>query len=402
MLNQKEQIPKLKIVFFGCHSTTVLKDYWEYLKDKADCCWLVLYPSVYKDIKEMGCEKVFFKDTLCRRFRPRYLWELARRISALFIGKEARQRRLYKMLDELDPDIVLTNAVKPLSNYQPRHPKVMKVQVFHSVPYERCFITPHNLKYDFVALPSEYHKQRICQRFNIKDSKRLHVVGWPRGDNFLNNKFTGKDRDIFMKRIGLNPEFKNVLYAPTHSSFYEKGLFPKSFGAMTMAFEEFCRRVKEMNVNLIIKLHPNAIKLISDSRLHKIAEGYNVSLAYKKSTGHLDTTVESYLWISDVLISDVSGIITDFMILNRPIVYIEPDGPHFNWENTDLLKEFRAGHIVESMKELIGAVKKSLENPDEYKQQREDVARKIFYKPDGRSSERASEAVLSHYKEFSK
>jgi len=77
-----------------------------------------------------------------------------------------------------------------------------------------------------------------------------------------------------------------------------------------------------MDVNLMIKLHPLSHKLIRDVRLHRIAEKYNVHLAYKNATGHLDSLGEYYLWSTDILISDVSGVIIDFMVLDRPIVYI--------------------------------------------------------------------------------
>ena len=53
------------------------------------------------------------------------------------------------------------------------------------------------------------------------------------------------------------------------------------------------------------------------------------------------------------MISDLSGIITDYMVLDRPIIYIEPDENLDAWEDSDMPKSFRAGHVVTSLDEII-------------------------------------------------
>ena len=391
---------KLKIVFFAFHSTTALKSHWQHLNDRADCWWVTLHPDVYAEIKEMGCKKISFKSMICRKFRPIVLCKIINKFFSFYVERVIH-KWINKMIDELNPDILISNTTKILSRYTPNNPKCMKVQVFHGISYNTNCLIPENLTYDLILLPGEYHKRIMCQNFNLSNDNQLKVVGWPSSDTFINNKFTKGDRDTFMKRFGLNSEFKNVLYAPSHSIFYRNGLFPKSFGSAIDAFEEFCKRIREMNVNLMIKLHPLSHKLIRDVRLHRIAEKYNVHLAYKNSTGHLDNSVEYYLWSTDVLISDVSGIIMDFMVLNRPIVYIELDGEGCKWEEADLPREFRAGEVVNSMDKLIEGVEKSLKNPDEYKFKRKEILQKVFYKLDGRASKRASDTILNYYKEFS-
>ncbi|MDD5618375.1 MAG: CDP-glycerol glycerophosphotransferase family protein, partial [Candidatus Omnitrophica bacterium] len=299
-----------------------------------------------------------------------------------------------KMIEEISPDIIIANTTKLISEYKT---KAMKVLVFHSINYKKYIVIPETLKYDLVLLSGNHYKQAICDRLKPDNVNKLKVVGWPRIDDFINKKFTMQDRDEFSKRLGLNLNLKNVLYAPTWDSFDEDGLFPKSFGNTVSAFEEFCKKIKELNVNLIVRLHCETPKLTGDMRLHKIAEKYNVHFVYKRISGYLDNLAELFLWITDVLISDTSGMITDFMILNRPIIYIEPDNKNFNWEETDLPQDFRAGKIVKTLPQLITAVKESLINPQEYRAKREEILNKIFYGLDGKSSERASDTILNFY-----
>ncbi|MFH1581670.1 MAG: CDP-glycerol glycerophosphotransferase family protein [Pseudomonadota bacterium] len=311
-----------------------------------------------------------------------------------------------ELIEGLAPDIVISNTTLVLAKYVPSNPRTMKVQIFHSVPYKNYIIVPETLAYDLVLLPGKYHKNTLVERFKVEERNKLKAVGWPRTDNFFNHRLSPKEKNDLMKKFDLDPALKTVLYAPTWDAFHEKGLFPRSFGPVAEAFDRFCRELKKFNVNLVMKLHPYAHKLIEHSGLHEIADKYKVCLAYKKPTRCLDRAVKDFLFITDVLISDVSGIITDFMVLNRPIVYIEPDvdpeGNKINWCETDLPKEYRAGEIVNSMDGLIQGVKRSLKNPDEYKPQRQDTLQKLFFKLDGHSSERAASEILSSYNEFIK
>ena len=96
------------------------------------------------------------------------------------------------------------------------------------------------------------------------------------------------------------------------------------------------------------------------------------------------------------------------MVLNRPIIYIEPElnryieGKQINWQETDLSKEFRAGAVVDSMDDLISNVKQSLNGTDEYKFMREEILQKLFYKLDGFASQRAANTILEYYDQFRK
>lgn len=387
---------KPKILFLAFHSITSLSHYFKRLEPKADCWWATFHPQVYAEIRESGCEKVFFENMLFRQFKPRILGKIFGKINVLYVYWTLK-KRIARLIKMAKPDIIVTDTNRVLARYGPKGHAIMTVQVFHAVSYKKYFLQEDVLAYDLVLLPSSYHKERLCRYFKAADPEKFQVVGWPRVDNFFNGTFTQRDKDAFVKKFDLNPRQETVLYAPSWNTFYNKGLFPRSFGAREEVFDIFCKKIKELGVNLIIKFHPASHKLIYDTEVHRIAKKYDVCLAYKSSTECLESLVEHFLWSTDVLISDASGIINDFMVLDRPIVYVEPDARDFCWQENDLPKEFRAGIVVSSLEGLIEGVKRSLQNSQEYALKRKEIANKIFYKLDGLASQRASEEILRYY-----
>jgi len=381
---------RIKIIFFA-YSATVLGRYWEYLNDKADCWWLVSNPYVCDELKKNARQKILFKKLF---FLPSFAIIILYKLSIKFKLIDKIRKVIF---NKIKPDICISDTSLQLIRLDL---SAMKVLVFHSVPYKRYFLMPQNLKYDLILLPSEYHKKRIQECFNIKDDDKLKVVGWPGSDIFINKEVDTKVRDEFIKKIGLNTALKTIMYAPTYNAYYKRGLFPASFGTYGKALEIFCRECMKLNVNLIIKLHPTMSSFITNKELRAIAERYNAYWVNKVDKDCIDSSVKDFLLATDVLISDISGIITSFMILDRPIVYIEPDNEDFNWKDADLPKEFRVGKIVTSMQKLIDSIKKSLDSPDEDKIKRQEVLREIFYKLDGKSSERAAQTILEYYKNF--
>ena len=61
-----------------------------------------------------------------------------------------------------------------------------------------------------------------------------------------------------------------------------------------------------------------------------------------------------------------------------------------------------AGPVCVTLVDLMKALEDSHKNPDAFKALRRKVLDTIFYKLDGHSAKRASEAILSHYEDFKK
>lgn len=396
----------MKIGFYASY-TFILENYWEYLRTEADCWWVVTNPRTYSELKKKNIKKIVFCPCIIKQFSPR----LVRKVMSWILDLSFRElpiKLIYKILkivnslrlkepdigrmdqalmDKVSPDMWITDTTLRLVRTSKKAPWI---QTFHSVPFKKYFFNPEILNYDLLLLPGEYHKREVIKRFNVKDESCLKVVGWPRVDDFFNGVY---DREKIMSQLSLDPKLRTVMYAPTSNFLGEASLFPKSFGCNSEVFENLCSQIRKMGLNFVIKLHSETGKIIKDKDLHKICKRYNVLWVTKELDDFIETP-NPYLWVTDILVSDLSGIITDFMVLNRPIVFIEPDESSNCWEESDLPKSFRSGHVVKSMKELLEAIEDSLKFPNRYENERNKVVSEIFYNLDGKASERATEAII--------
>ena len=151
-----------------------------------------------------------------------------------------------------------------------------------------------------------------------------------------------------------------------------------------------------MELNFIVKLHCLSFHA-NNKELINIANKYGVLWLTKETSVYL-IDPNQFLWITDVLISDLSGIITDFLALDRPIIYINPDEKLDAWGDADMPKSFRVGHVVDTFDELINAVDDSISYPERFRGQRQDLISKLFYSPDGKAIDRAVEEILKFAK----
>ena len=82
------------------------------------------------------------------------------------------------------------------------------------------------------------------------------------------------------------------------------------------------------------------------------------------------------------------------MVLDRPVIYIDPDKSIDPWNDCDISKDFRAGHIIKTLEELLEAIDDSILYPRRYREKRKEFLSKIYYCLDGKSTNRAVEAIL--------
>ena len=92
-----------------------------------------------------------------------------------------------------------------------------------------------------------------------------------------------------------------------------------------------------------------------------------------------------YLAATDILIGDMSNTNYEFLLFDRPIILLA---------NAWLRENFPDIGIKTDLAGLEDAIKRSIDNPEEYKEQREYWFRKTIFKPDGLSSKRCLNMML--------
>ena len=158
-----------------------------------------------------------------------------------------------------------------------------------------------NITYSLASSEFNSHIISRCMGFS---TKRVLINGQPRTDV------------LFEKPIEL-PELKNgcfnILYAPTWRQYSQVKLFP---------FEDFYSNQLEAflvknNIHIFIRFHP----AYEESIPQDILSLKNISLfSVKKYSEIMD-----YINCFDALITDYSSIYLDYMLLERPIIFLPYD-----------------------------------------------------------------------------
>lgn len=165
----------------------------------------------------------------------------------------------------------------------------------------------HFAKYQLIASTSPDDMERKRKSFG---SSAVSITGSPRNDIFFSPQF---DRKVFKKELGLSSFDSIFLYAPT---FRDSGTFePFSSKAWSRISELMTRK----NSVFVVKKHPGDRQL-------KIPEN---------CTNVLDLTalvndVQELLAATDVLITDYSGIVTDYVLSGRPVIFYTFDYDAYN------------------------------------------------------------------------
>lgn len=203
--------------------------------------------------------------------------------------------------------IILNDNNYVVSNFKRKNTIVL--QVWHACGAIKKFGNAVNRKYtisnyDYVLATSSYWKKPYSEAFSVQEDKVL-PIGMPRTDKLFNKKKKKKYvNEIYEKYPQLQGK-KIILYAPTF-----RGNIYQGFKNVSLDAKKIIDSLPEDYV-LIYKFHPlvGDIQLASDKRIINM----NQESTYK------------LFCVSDMLISDYSSIVFDYLILNKPLIFYVPD-----------------------------------------------------------------------------
>tara|TARA_B100000315_G_scaffold253674_1_gene292986 strand:+ start:504 stop:1793 length:1290 start_codon:yes stop_codon:yes gene_type:complete len=202
---------------------------------------------------------------------------------------------------------------------------------------------------------------------------KIFRIGRPRTDVLFSNKY---DRTKTLSSLGLNPGKKTVLYAPT----FQKEASLEQCGL------DIINIVSSMDINLLIRLHHLSLALDNPNarirghggkdwrKILKKIDSENINVRFVEG----DST--PYYVSSDLLIGDVSGACYEFLLQNKPVVFI--DTPKFfvehgmggisYWGRT-------SGDIVSNLDDLPNVVRYNLDNYKHKEMERQDLISELVY-----------------------
>jgi hypothetical protein len=267
-------------------------------------------------------------------------------------------------LAELDVDVLFSANTKPI---KPRSFQ-QSVQLFHGLSFRNRAIRAENAAYDHYFMLGPYMHRGFEQRGILPPGDpRVARIGFPKTDRLLDGSL---DRATILHELGFSGTRPVVLYAPTgaHGNSLE-----------TCGEELITRLAAADGYDLIVKPHDHP----------KAAIGWYERLAPLESEHvHLLRAPDAIpaLFVSDLLISDASSIANEYLLLDRPIVFI--DVPELlaaaagEDDRLDLDTWGRTGGVVvPDAPAAVDAVASGLAHPQTQSEHRRAIARDLFYNP---------------------
>ena len=213
--------------------------------------------------------------------------------------------------------------------------------------------------------------------------------GYTKCDPLIKDDEATKD---FLINIGLDKNKKTILYAP---SFYPSSI-EKIYPELQYFSNEF---------NLIIKLHNFSWfqkRYQHQSEMMKNLDSRSNNLYLAKPN---DIDVIPFMKVSDLLISDISSTIFEFLPLDRPIIMAECFTIRFKHRifkkrfsrKLDLERYDSIDFVnrINDPGQLNGLIYHCIEYPSELSSLRKEAIEKYLYKNDGKASSRLIDEIES-------
>lgn len=264
----------------------------------------------------------------------------------------------------------------------------------YSLPRYNRMLMPHIFQtYDKVAADSEYTAKMNCLVYRTPMEKMM-ITGLPRQDIFF-HPIAGAEIDSIPRlketteKMRAEGARKIILYAPTYRPDGTNPVFENVKSGTRLSFQLDLKRLDDLlgknHSKLFISLHPKfGIEQYGKENLK------NISCIQSKYDFYPSFP------LFDAVITDYSSIFSDFLKLNRPIIFLVYDLEKYKKE-AGLFEDFDTlapGVKVFDNDGLIKELEKILNGQDEYKDKRNKV-RNIFYKyDDGNASQRIAKILL--------
>ena len=221
---------------------------------------------------------------------------------------------------------------------------------------------------------SELYTNTLSELLGVP-KERFTITGYPRNDSLL-----AAPRNDHMESLREKyPDCKFMIYMPTHRNF-------GADGNKLINLAELKRvdcMLREKNLVMVYKPHIHELK----NFLSYESEFTNIIMAKEQE---LWGDVYSYLHYFDLLISDYSSILTDFMCTGKPVVLFPYDiDDYINGDAglNDYFWELPGGPMCYTWDEIVETSASLLSN-DTWKEERERCRIQYHYYNDGKNCER--------------
>lgn len=303
--------------------------------------------GILQPIKEVLVEKKFS-----------YLWYVSEKLMPDFPFKNENHTSSMSELAKFESDVIFVPG-----NQVPYYLRGLKVQIFHGLAGEKKGHFKIRHYFDLYLTQGPYFTDKFKALQQKHKNFEVIETGWPKLDVFGNNQSLHNHEK---KELLKNHKAKTViLYAPTFS--------PKLTSAPYM-IAPLKQLAQNKNYLILIKFHP-----LMDSKwieAYQSIAGENANIVFQD-----EQNITKFLAIADLMISDTSSAIYEFLLMDKPVVSFGNISKEILWEDS------------KNYNELTELVNNNLQN-DPYAKERQVIFDQFHPYNDGKSSERMVNATI--------
>jgi len=269
-----------------------------------------------------------------------------------------------------------------------------RIHLKHGLPIkDASFYTKQIGGIDVLCVPSEYWIDISSKEHNV-NKKYIKPLGFPRNDALVVKEHQGI----------------NIMWMPTyiaHTKGYKDEIADRIMEKMPFGFpcieskaelQKLDEILRSGNAHLYIRLHP-AQKTI-DIPLDNLT---NITLCNDAFLSNNNTTLYSFLGLTDALISDYSSIYYDYLNLDKPIALVtkffkeyREDLKYMSFTYGKFIEKFPST-FINSFDELISFVNEIMQGNDPGKKERQIAIEKYMPKSSKCSAERIIDYITENY-----
>lgn len=316
-------------------------------------------------------------------------YTLFQQLDAQYPGRILYAFSIKGLLSYLSASIVfMTNNKWDFHPYFPIAIRKTFVNLWHGSPLKRVDGTrfkksgkARNLSYfcKYSVASSEFTKYLLATVWKVHIDQ-IWLTGQPRNDVFFRkNSELGNQYPYLNKKI--------ILYAPT---FREKSPV-RFFPFPDYEPNELIRFLEKNDSYLLMRCHVNDWKLLNE----KLNKEYGQNARIMFAGNEQFPCIQELLAFTDILITDYSSVYFDFLLLDKPVIFLPYDYAEYEKERGFNVNYFEntPGPKIGTQAEFIQALKTYFEFPEKDAEWRKKIRDKYNKFIDGKSSERIVQQV---------
>jgi CDP-ribitol ribitolphosphotransferase len=303
-----------------------------------------------------GILEPLWRELEFRKFET--LWFVPdRMVNAFPFRDQARHTSDIKIVYDFKGDAVFVPG-----NEVPHYLRGVKVQVFHGLAGEKRGHFRIRHYFDLYLTQGPYFTKGFQSLIKNEPSIEVRETGWCKLDGLFKDhpQYLGEKQALLHQY----QRTKIVLYAPT---------FSPRLTSTVVAFRDVFAVATDPNVLLLIKFHDLMDKKVMAQYVGEAAKRKNVIIME-------DRNIIKAMIMSDLMISDTSSVVYEFLLLNKPVVTINSTSENIHW--CDIAKSSQLKETV--LKQL---------TEDNFREVRQKTIDLYHPYKDGQSSRRMVDAV---------